>query len=402
MDLEKIVGERAALLAEMRRIHDTASAEGRDLTSEEGQEYGRREARFDECSGIIERERKLSASVEAPADDVRGVALAEAEARSAAGGGSEVEVREGVESAEYRAAFESFLRNENLDAEKRAVLIAGTQNLGGYTVPQEWRKELIAKMTWYSPVRQYATVLTTSEGNQLNIPTVVDGQTATIVAENGADSDTNDTFGTVPLSAYKYQTTVKVSHELIQDSLFDLDGFVKARIARALAVGQGAHFATGTGTGQPKGVLVAAGIGKTCAAVAAITSDELIDLYFSLSGPYRSLGTFLLGDDTVKAIRKLKDTTNQYLWQPSLSVDKPDTLLGRPVITDPNIATLATGNLVGAFGDLSQYYIRDAGAPVVRVLVERFVDQGAIGYKLYQRTDANLVDTNAVKSLKMA
>jgi HK97 family phage major capsid protein len=107
-------------------------------------------------------------------------------------------------------------------------------------------------------------------------------------------------------------------------------------------------------------------------------------------------------DSTLAFVRKIKtglsgDKTT--LWQPSVQAGVPDSLLGKPVYTDPNMAALGASSKVVLFGDYSEYWIRDVGAPTVKVLNERYADTGQIGVRVSQRTDGELADTAAVKAL---
>ncbi|MGC7322692.1 phage major capsid protein, partial [Mycobacteroides abscessus subsp. massiliense] len=100
-------------------------------------------------------------------------------------------------------------------------------------------------------------------------------------------------------------------------------------------------------------------LGVTTAGATAITLDEIMDLFYSLKTPYRKNATFMMNDATVKAIRKLKDNNNQYLWQPSVTAGTPDTILNRPIVTSAYVPTIAAGNKTIAFGDFGYYWIAD-------------------------------------------
>ena len=141
--------------------------------------------------------------------------------------------------------------------------------------------------------------------------------------------------------------------------------------------------------------------GVTSAAAAALTSDELIDLYHSLRTPYRQKAVFITNDNTVKAIRKLKDGTGQYMWQPGLQAGQPDTLLNRPLITSAFMPEFAAGNKVMAFGDLSYYWIADRQGRSFQRLNELFAKNGQVGFRTFQRVDGKLTLAEAVKALEM-
>ena len=139
---------------------------------------------------------------------------------------------------------------------------------------------------------------------------------------------------------------IKVSEELLNDSVFDLESYIAKEFARRIGAKEEEAFFTGDGSGKPLGVLAATGgaeTGVTAASSTAITADELMDLFYSLKSPYRKKAVWVLNDSTIKAVRKLKDSTGQYLWQPSLMAGMPDTLLGRPVKTSAYMPVIARG-----------------------------------------------------------
>ena len=171
---------------------------------------------------------------------------------------------------------------------------------------------------------------------------------------------------------------------------------------RALGNALGAHLITGTGTSQPNGVITAATTGVTGGAgvTGAFTADNLIDLFFSVIAPYRNSpsAAWLLKDSTLAAVRKLKDSTNQYLWQPSLQVGVPDTLLGKPTVTDPNVAAPALSAASVAFGDFSQYFVRLVNGIRFERSVDYAFNTDLVTFRAILRGDGDLVDTTgAVK-----
>ena len=161
-------------------------------------------------------------------------------------------------------------------------------------------------------------------------------------------------------------------------------------------------FMGGSTSGKPLGVLAATGgaeTGVTSASSTAITADELMDLFYSLKSPYRKKAVWVLNDSTIKAVRKLKDSTGQYLWQPSLMAGTPDTLLGRPVKTSAYMPVIAAGAKTIAFGDFSYYWIADRQGRSFKRLNELYAANGQVGFLGSQRVDGKLVLSEAVKVL---
>ena len=194
----------------------------------------------------------------------------------------------------------------------------GTDADGGYLVPDEFEHQLIDKLQEENFFRSLATVIHTSGDRK--IPVVATKGTASWIDEEGAYTESDDSFGQVSIGAYKLGTMIKVSEELLNDSVFDLESYIAREFARRIGTKEEEAFFTGDGTGKPLGILAASGgaeTGVTAASATAVTADELMDLFYSLKSPYRKNAVWILNDSTIKAIRKLKDNNGQYLWQPS-------------------------------------------------------------------------------------
>jgi HK97 family phage major capsid protein len=191
--------------------------------------------------------------------------------------------------------------------------------------------------------------------------------------------------------------------ELLQDSMFDLEAYIAAEFARAFGVAEEEAFCIGTGTGQPTGIFTADGgeVGVTTTG-ANINADHLIDLVYSLKSPYRRNAVFLMRDNTVSAIRKLKDSNGQYLWQPSVQAGEPDRLLGYRLYTSPYAPAVAADALPVAFGDFRNYWIADRMGRTVQRLIELYAGNGQIGFIATQRVDAKVVLAEGIKLLQMA
>lgn len=278
-----------------------------------------------------------------------------------------------------------------------------TDAAGNNTVPTSFYDRLIAHLIETSAIMQSgATILNTTSGEIIQIPKTTAHSSAALVAETGSISESDPTFGQVELGAYKYGTMVQVSRELLTDTGVDLEGYLAMQTGRALGNAFGTHAVTGTGSSQPRGVVTDATLGVTggTGVSGAFTADNLIDLFYSVIAPYRMSNAcrWIMKDATAGEVRKLKDENGQYLWQPSLVAGAPDTILGKPVLTDPNVAAVATSAKSVLFGDFSQYFIRLAGG----VRFERSDDYAfgsdLVSFRALLRADSALVDlTGAVK-----
>lgn len=395
--IEELRAKRAAAYKSMSEVLERADAEG-NLSAEDASEFDARESEFDSLTESISRMEKVEGL--APTLNVRHVSAEEGrevdgvlEARNVTTG-----------SDEYREALEQYMRYgaTEVSPEQRAALVVGTDAAGGYTVADDWVRQLIESSREYGVIEQLGTTFKTGDSGSVFVPTVGTRATAALTAENAAFTESEDAFSQVQFDSYKLGVIMKISDELLHDSMFDLSAFMAKSSGQAIGIKANNYFVVGTGSGQPNGITVAASVGKTAAAVAAVTTDELIDLYHSVLSPYRPRSVFIMRDSTLAAIRKLKDTTNQYLWQPGLQAGQPDRLLGKPVYTDPDMPALATGVKSIVFGDISAYWIREVGGPLVKRLEELYAASGQVGFRVDRRLDGDLVDTAAVKTLAQA
>ena len=307
----------------------------------------------------------------------------------------------GRASDEYRTNFWDMMRSKTPMPQVVNALQIGTDSEGGYLVPDEYERTLVEALEEENVFRQLAKVIRTSSGDR-KIPVVATKGTASWIDEEGAYLESDDSFSQVSIGAYKVGTMIKVSEELLNDSVFDLEAYISREFARRIGAKEEEAFFTGDGSGKPLGVLAATGgaeTGVTAASATAITADELIDLFYSLKAPYRRNAVWVLNDSTIKAIRKLKDNQGQYLWQPSLTAGAPDLLLGKPVRTSAYMPAIAADAKTVAFGDFSYYWIADRQGRSFKRLNELYAATGQVGFLASQRVDGKLVLPEAIKVL---
>ena len=128
-----------------------------------------------------------------------------------------------------------------------------------------------------------------------------------------------------------------------------------------------------------------------------MTADELIDIYHAIASGYRANASWVINDSTAQAIRKLKDGDGQYLWQPGIAAGRPDTILGRPVVTDDAVADMATTAAFAYFGDLSKAYtVRMVNALDVARSDDFAFDTDLVTWRFVARFDGVLVDEKAI------
>ena len=308
----------------------------------------------------------------------------------------------GRASSEYKAAFWKAMKEKTAFEVKNALQV-GTDSEGGYLAPDEFERTLVEALQEENLFRQLATLITTSSGDR-KIPVVASKGTASWVDEEGAIPESDDAFGQVSIGAYKLATMIKVSQELLNDSVFNLERYIAREFGRRIGAKEEEAFFIGDGTGKPTGIFHStggAGVGVTAASASAITIDEIMDLFYSLKSPYRKNAVFITNDATIKAIRKLKDGNGQYLWQPSVTAGQPDNLLNRPLKTSAYVPVIASAAKTIAFGDFSYYWVADRQGRSFQRLNELFAATDQVGFKATQRVDGKLILAEAVKVLQM-
>lgn len=316
-----------------------------------------------------------------------------------------METKKGRASDEYRKAFWNAMRTragEGLDPVIKNALQIGTDTEGGYLVPDEFERTLVEALDEENIFRKLANVITTSSGDR-KIPVVASKGTASWIDEEGAIPESDDSFGQVSIGAYKLGTMIKVSEELLNDSVFNVESYISREFARRIGNKEEDAFFTGDGSGKPTGILAASGgaqLGVTTSSATAISIDEVLDLFYSLKATYRNKAVFIMNDATVKAIRKLKDGQGQYLWQPSLQAGTPDTILNRPLYTSAYVPAITASAKSIVFGDFSYYWVADRQGRVFKRLNELYAATGQVGFVATQRVDGKLILPEAIKVLQ--
>lgn len=405
------------IVQEQRQLHEQAteilerSAEG--MSAEDEQEHDRVTARWDELEA--QRQREL-------AHEQRAELLEQAsESRARQLMAEEQAANRQDDDEEQRsarvAAFERYVRSgeRGLTAEDREMLTRaqGTSpdTAGGYVIDALANQPIEEAMLAFGGLLGAGvTTMTTATGATLPWPTNDDtGNQGYIIGENVGDTDSNITFGRVTFNAYTYSSGIfKAPVEFVQDSAISVSDFVLGkggeRIARRVAV----DLATGDGASKPRGITVAAPVGQTTTANNAVTYDELLDWQHSVDPAYRMRGRFVFHDTLLKVIRKLKDSDGRPIWLPQSSGSAqdgaPGSMLGQPYFIDNSFPAFAADTVVGVYGDLSKYVVRRVRGTSVITFNERFGENRQIGWSVFERLDADLVDagTGPIKSLKMA
>lgn len=398
-----------ARTAELEQRHDTIMGELDKLDAKIARE---------ERTARVEQQDEERRSRQRPAGgdlEVRGQEDGERE-----GGDADTERQQ----LEYRNAFYALLASggdqSGMSPEQRTALragfvenrtqTAGTPAAGGFTVPRTLANRIVEVMRDWGPM--YDPTITdemlTSSGNPYDLPTNDDtGNTSSALGEgqNLTDDGSGDmVFGQASIGAFVFATPwLQISFELLQDSQFNVEQFIARKLGERLGRGANGKLTIGTGTNEPKGILVSSALGKSAASATALAADELIDLQHSVNQAYRRspMCRWQFADTTLAVIRKLKDGQGNYLWQMGdVRASAPDLILGKAYSVNDDMPAIATGAKPVLFGDHSRYTVRKVGSPLIGTVRERFWPK--VGMAGLIRYDGRLLDQNAVKHLKMA
>ena len=426
MSLKKLTEQKVQVVTQMRELLDTIEAEGRALNAEENGAVASMEAelasiddsiklrnRTDELGrdmDKIESFRTMEHAVTSGNKDERSADVKRSNALRAWGLRGIGELSD-TDRADIQAHG---YRTDNLNmkaygsAELRA-LSSQTGAAGGYTVADDnsFMGSLERALLDFGGMRDVSNVIRTAGGNPLPMPSANDtGNTGSYVAESATlPTPTDPTWDIHTFNAHKVSTgIIRVPYELLDDTSFDLEGYLAVISAERIARIGNTKFTVGDGAGEPLGITLSTTLGKTAAAAAAITSDELLDLKYSVDRAYRVNDFWMLADATLLALRKLKDGDGQYIWAPGMVAGEPDTLYAAPVVVNEDMPAMTTGLISVLYGAKDKYKIREVSNVLVQRLVELYAASGQVGFVTTMRNDGALLDagTNPVKHLIQA
>jgi len=412
-DTMTLLAERATIWEQMKALNATARNANRDFDGEETASYEKMEKDLESLTNRIERdekEAKLDASLEKKFENHPGLYT----------GTGPVD----TDDAKFENAFSQFLRYglNDMEGEPRQIMQArfaqdkrisnaagvGTGAAGGFTVAPLFRATVIETMKYYGPMLDESENITTDTGAIMNWPTNDDtGNMGALLAENATITAQDVTYGQGQLEAYMYTSKlILASLQFMQDSP-NADTWLAKKIGQRLGRILNNHATVGVGTTQPDGITVPAaavtGTGSF-ATTGGIQYTNLIDLMESLDPAYGNDPNckWMMHQTSRKAIRKLVDTTGRPIWEPALQANVPDTLIGRPVLINPDMATVAQNAKSLGYGSIkSAYIVREtAGVQILR-LVERYADSLQVGFFGFARFDGTLQDANAFKTFQV-
>lgn len=390
MTIKELKDKRAKLIADARALIDHATADGKALSAEDNAKVEEMRKDAADLGRTITQAEELDAEARLQVPATQAAVPAQT-------------------SEKPKDAFRRFLLfgEVGLSSEEREMNLTS----GAYVVPED--------ISFYGRVQEaqksfggmltpgLCTVLTTSDGRNLDIPTNDDtSNVGAIVAEEGSHaSGTALTFGQATLEAYTISSKiVKISTQLLQDSAIDIEGFLARKLGERIARYQNTLFTTGTGSSQPLGVGYAPTVGRTGATgqTASVVFDDLIRLVHSVDPAYRSGAKFMLNDTTLLALSLIKDGEGRYIAS-SPSGGDPTRIFGFPFVINSDLPDMATSVYPILFGNFAEYYwIRQVKGLQVSVLRELYAANGQIGVMATIRCDGTVVDsgTHAVKAYR--
>lgn len=395
---EQLAGKQS----EMRALIDAAEGEKRDFNADEDKTYKGLETEVRTLQGRIKR-------------------LEEAEKLNANGAeGKRKQQEEKTKeqrTEQLNAAFRSWLRYGNAGlseeergmmrewAEERALSTTGATK-GATTVPEGFAGYVEQAMATFGGILEVANVLETETGNDIPFPTVNDTSNKGAILGEGLTmgESVDPAFGAVTVKAFTYSSKpVLISNQLLDDNAVNLEQVIAEMLVVRVLKAFSEHSIVGAGTSTPEGITVGGAKGADAAA-AAVTYDNLVDLLHSVDPVYRKNGTWMFHDNTLKALKKLKDENGQYIFQPSLRDDEPSTVLGKPFIVNNDMPEIGASAKSIAFGDFKKYLVRRVKNYAVKRLDERYADLNSTAFILFARMDGRVLDagTHPIKYLEHA
>lgn len=410
--LQEVLAERATLSGEMRNILEVSGSKG--LSADAQKQWNELEGRF---QGLNAQKDALEAQIANEREMAGGTATATANGiEPGANGEARAQLRQ------YEEVFsDQYLRNGGhlgaaLTSENRSVLadhnagrdrrdmVIGTPSGGGYFVPPTWENKFLEGLIFYSAIRKTrVTVLQTGDGREINYPVVLNRGDAQFIDENTDLDEVDDELGVAQLRSYAVGRLTLVSKELMTDTAFDIDAFLRTSLERKIGLAEDAKFVKGSGVNEPQGLLTGA-TGVDVSAAADISFDDILTVIYSLTDPYLANAEMLVHSSTVPKLLGVKDGQGRYLWQPSLAAGRPDTIWGFNFFTDPFIDPVGANKNSMLFGDFALGGIlRQVNGVEVQRLVERYAEKRMVGFLGDHRVDSKVVDENAlVKSVHPA
>jgi HK97 family phage major capsid protein len=404
-EVQDLREQRKRVHNQMLELNAKAEKEKRDLTAEEVEQYDKMLEDFEGLEKRVRRSSQLAAQQREIKEENQRVYLPEGQ--KAPDNLSEYRSLAGVQlddrdDPEYRQAFYHWLTSANptvdLEVEEQRVMSKATAGAGGNVVPTSMYDEIIRSLRWQGSVGSLAKVITTGSGDTLNVPSNPTHGTAAWTAENVAFTASDEVFGTLAYSAYKAATTIIVSEELLEDSAFPLDSFLATEFGERIRALEESAFVLSDGTGKPKGLLTTNATTDLTLSTAAVgnstsfTYAAIVTAMFALPSQYRENASFIVNDANARNLYLMVDSQGRPLWNVNMAAGGPDTFLGKPIYTHPDVPAPAISVVSLLYGDWSRaYMIRRVDGFHMQRLMELYANTGQIGFRGWERVDGKVI-----------
>jgi HK97 family phage major capsid protein len=405
-DIRRLSEQRKSVFAQMHKLNEDAEKENRSLTAEENEQFEKMSVEFDDLKAREERatklfmqEREVEKTTSTPLekrigdDDDAPATFSEYKER--------LQGPRPADMPEVRSAYWKYLTVgslSELDVEEQRALSRATGAAGNFLVPTDFYNQIIRALRFMGSVGQLATEYVTDNGDTIQVPANTAHGVASWTGENSAYTPSDETFAQISLGAFKATSKIIVSEELLQDSAFPMDSFLALEFGERIGVLENAAYVKGDGIGKPQGLLssnTASNITTVTAAVGNTTTfsySALVTAIFSLPPQYRRNASFIVNDAAARNLYLMVDSQNRPLWNVNMAASGPDTFLGYPIYTDPDVPAPGVGNISVLFGDWKRTYVvrRVAGFSMQRQN-ELHSDNGQIGFRGQERVDGRVV-----------
>ncbi len=316
----------------------------------------------------------------------------------------------GVKDREYNAAFTTHMKR----GEIQAALNKGVAGEGGYLAPTEWDRTIADKLVQISPMRALASVQTISTAAFSKLFNML-GTTSGWVGEAAARAVTaTPTFGTLTYTTGEIYANPSATQGMLDDAEIDLESWLAGEVQTEFAYQEGVAFLSGDGSNKPNGILTYITGAANAAthpwgaittvnsgAAAALTTDGILSLVYNLPSEFTGNARFAMNRATLALARKLKDTTNQYIWQPSYAAGQPATLAGYAVTEVAGMPDVAAAAKPILFGDFKRTYLV-VDRIGVRVIRDNLTNKPYVHFYTTKRVGGGLLNPQTMRALNVS
>ena len=402
--LDRLYGEYRRAAKAGQDVLDSAGEAQRALTSEESEQVDRAFAEVTSLKGEIDKIQNFE-TLRSAGDAFREVVSPVIERATGKAPSDGDLFRAMLKSG---GALDSAVSTRILTArEDPQILLRALQSAGGSAVETSFADFVTVYERTFTPMLNpgIVTILSRTDGSPIVLPrlTADPNHGGTLTAEAGGINELDATISSVQLNPYKYGITNLWSAELAQDNTIGLEDLIARSTGRELAIDIGTALTTADGSAKPQGFVPAATVAGTATGTSASAGTyfggtDLIDLFYSLAAPYRQVGTWQANSTSLAQIRKSRDTAGNFLWQPALAAGQPETVLGRPIVENPAMASGSAAKAV-AFGDFSRYVVAKVSPIRVESSIHYKFNTDQLALRTIERVDGDLIDTIAVAVL---